>query len=226
VGDASIRVEIREGTGKQFNRRLRVSGRVPAVVYGFGHQNVMLSIDPADLEREIKTSHAGINTLFDLEGEDSVAGRTVIVKELQREPVRGGIVHADFFEVNPERAMQFSIPVRIEGSAPGVVMGGVIEHTLREIEIECLPSAIPDDVIANVDGLEVGDSLHVSDLSLPAGIIMVSDATLSVVSVITPKGVVEEEEAAAEGEEVVEGEEGEAAAEGEEKAKSDEDGED
>jgi large subunit ribosomal protein L25 len=224
VGDDSIAVEIREGTGKEFNRKLRASGRVPAVVYGFGHGNVMLSLDPLVLERKIKASQAGINTLFDLEGEGSVTGRTVIVKELQREPIRGGIMHADFYELNLEEKMHVSVPIHLEGEAPGVVMGGVIEHTLREVELECLPSAIPDELIVSVENLDVGDSLHVSDLTLPAGVTMVSDETLSVVSVITPKGMAEEEEAAAEGEEgeVAEGEDGEASAEG--KGKSDEAG--
>jgi large subunit ribosomal protein L25 len=225
VADASIAVAIREGTGKQFNRKLRASGRVPAVVYGVGHSNVMLSIDPLALDRQIKSSHAGINTLFDLQGESSVAGRTVLVKELQREPVRGGIIHADFLEVDLQQTIQVAVPVHLRGDAPGVVMGGVIEHTLREVEIESLPSAIPDELIADVSALDIGDSLHVSDLVLPAGVIMMSDLTLSVVSVSTPKDVAEEAVAEGEGVEVAAGEEAEAKPEGDE-GKSEEGDED
>jgi len=213
MGDVSIAVELRDGKGKGFNRKLRVAGRVPAVVYGRGSEPVSLSIDPIVLEREIKASHAGINTLFDLEGGGPVAGRTVMVKELQREPVRGGIIHADFFEFDQAKLIQVTVPIHLIGDAPGTIMGGVTEHTLRELELACLPGAIPDELIADISGLELGMSLHVSDLSLPVGVELLSDSELSVVTLATPRAA-EEEEVAAEGEEAV--------AEGEEAAKVEE----
>lgn len=213
MSELSIEVALREGRGKGANRKLRADGRIPAVVYGHGNEPVALSLDPVQLDRKIKASHAGMNTLFDLTGEGSVAGRTVLVKELQREPVRGSLLHADLFEISADEQIQVAVPIHLSGDAAGVMMGGVIEHVLREVEISCLPRAIPDEIVADVAALEIGDSLHVSDLPLPEGIELITDASLSVVSVILPKVVEEETEAAAE-DEAAEGEAAEAPAEG------------
>jgi large subunit ribosomal protein L25 len=196
VGEISISVELRGSRGKGPARRLRAAGRVPGVVYGQGKDAVAISLDPIQLERSIKGSHAGINTLFDLDGEKSVEGRTVIVKELQREPVRGDITHADFLELDLTARLNVSVPVHLEGTPQGVVLGGILEHTLREVELSCLPNAIPDELIVNVESLDVGQSLHVSDLSLPDGVELLTDPELSVASVALPKA--EEEVVAAE----------------------------
>lgn len=202
MGEVSIEVQLRDGRGKGANRRLRAAGRIPAVVYGHGNEPVALSIDPMELEKEIKASHAGMNTLFDLVGDRAVAGRTVMLKELQREPVRGFPVHADFFEIDANESIEVSVPIHLTGTAQGVTMGGVIEHTLREVELSCLPSAIPDEIVIDVSALEIGDSLHVSDLALPEGVEIQTDPALSVVSVIVPRAAEEaapvEEEAGAE----------------------------
>jgi large subunit ribosomal protein L25 len=208
VGEVSIEVQLREGRGKAASRKLRAAGRIPAVVYGHGNAPVSVSVDPGQLERKIKDSHAGMNTLFDLVGEGAVAGRTVLLKELQREPVRGGLVHADFFEIDANEAIQVSVPIHLTGSAQGVVMGGVIEHTLREVELSCLPGVIPDEIVVDVSTLDIGDTLHVSDLPLPEGVEIMTDTALSVVSVIVPRAA----EAAEAAEEEAEGEAAEAAA--------------
>ena len=211
MGEVSIDVVARAEVGKSANRKLRASGRVPGVVYSRNSDPVSVSLDPVQLERKIQSSHAGINTLFDLEGEDSVAGRTVMVKELQRDPVRGSVLHADFHEIDMAQRLHISVPIHLDGEAPGVSLGGVIEHTLREIELSCLPGSIPDEVQANISALEVGDSLHVSDLSFPEGVEVLTDEALSVVSVILPR-VVEESPAEQEGEAGAEGEAAEATA--------------
>lgn len=202
MGEVSIDVELRAELGKSANRKLRALGRVPAVVYSSGSDPVSLSVDPVILERKIAASHAGINTLFDLEGESQVAGRTVMVKELQRDPVRGTVLHADFHEIDMTQRLHLSVPIHLDGEAPGVSMGGVIEHTLREVELACMPGSIPDEVIANISALDLGDSLHVSDLSFPESVEVLTDESLSVVSVILPRAVAEpteEEEGAEEG---------------------------
>lgn len=216
MGEISIEVQLREGRGKSASRRLRAAGRIPAVVYGHGNAPVSISVDPGQLERKIKDSHAGLNTLFDLVGEGAVAGRTVLLKELQREPVRGGLVHADFFEIDANETIQVSVPIHLTGSAQGVVMGGVIEHSLREVELSCLPGVIPDEIVVDVSALDIGDSLHVSDLPLPEGVEMMTDTALSVVSVIVPRAA----EAAEAVEAEVEGEAAEAAAQAGEEAKA------
>jgi len=202
VGDQSLSVEVRNDTGKGLARRLRREGRVPAVLYGHGKATVSLDLDARALEDLLKTSHAGLNTLIDLEGDKEINGRVVLVKELQRHPVAGTLVHADFFEIDTTELIHVSVPIRLEGSSAGVQLGGVLEHTMREIELACLPTAIPDSIEVDVSHLEIDEAVHVSDLVLPEGVETSLDPSLSVAHVAVPK--IEEEpvvdEAAAEGE--------------------------
>lgn len=186
MGEISLAVEVREGTGKGPNRQLRRNGRIPAVVYGTKLDSVSISLDPSVLDKLIKTSHAGLNTLIDLEGPSEVSGRTVLIKELQREPVRGALIHADLFEIDADVKVRVNVPIHLAGIAHGVTMGGLLDHALREIEIDCLARAIPDEIIVDVSGLDVGESVHVSDLDLPADVELHTPADLSVVSVVAP----------------------------------------
>jgi large subunit ribosomal protein L25 len=179
------------------------------VVYSKGVAPLKLSLDPVVLDRKIRASHAGINTLFDLEGEGQLNGRTVMVKELQRDPVKGTVLHADFHEIDLTQLLNVTVPIQLLGTAPGVSMGGLIEHTLREIELACMPGSIPDEILADIAALDVGDSLHVSDLPLPEGVELVTSEALSVVSVVLPRAAAAEADA-----EAAEGAEGEEAASG------------
>ena len=227
VSETTIAVEIREGAGKGVARKLRAAGRVPAVLYGHGLASVRLSLDPSALEHVIKSSDAGLNTLIALEGDASVAGKTVLVKELQRDPVDRRMLHADLFEVDPRERITVSVPLQVVGTAPGVSLsGGLLDHSIREIELDCLPRAIPDTIEVDVSSLELGDSLHVRDLVLPEGVELKTDSDLSVISIVAPS-VAEEPVAEAEEEELVEGavpgaeqeKEAEAAPEGDESKK-------
>lgn len=202
MGEQSLAVEIRNETGKGRARRLRSQGLVPAVLYGHGKASLSLSVEMNALEHLLKTSHAGLNTLIDLEGASEVRGRVVLVKELQRHPVAGTLVHADFFEIDTTERIQVSVPIRLTGSPVGVKLGGILEHLMRELELSCLPTAIPDSIEVDTSELEVGDAVHVSDLVLPEGVETAIDPSLAVVHVAVPK--VEEDlgadEAAVEGE--------------------------
>jgi large subunit ribosomal protein L25 len=199
--------EVRDATGKGVARRLRAAGRIPAVVYGKGAESKAISIDPSALQRVLQSSGAGINTLIELSLDGTT--RTVLVKELQRDPVRGRPLHTDFYLVELDKTVEVSVPIHLVGKAPGVELGGILDHPLREIELECLPRAIPERVDVDVSALGIGDSIHVRDLELPEGASVRTDGNLAVASVIAP-AVVEEPVA----EELEEGEE--AAAEGEE----------
>ncbi len=213
--DDRLTVELREGSGKSLARKLRAAGRIPGVLYGRGRQTVAVSLDPLGLERAIASGESGVNTLFDLEvpGNGEFKGRVVMLKELQREPVYGKLLHADLYEVNLSETVQVAVPLHVVGTAHGVSMGGILDQSLRELEIECLPRAIPGEIAVDVSALDIGDSVHVRDLALPEGVILHSDAELAVVSVVMPAKEEEPEpEAAAE---VAEGEEGAAPAEGE-----------
>jgi large subunit ribosomal protein L25 len=215
VSEVSLAVEPREGVGKGVARKLRAAGRIPAIVYGQGKEGVKVSLDPTLLERLLQVSHAGMNTLIDLEAQGELAGRTVIVKELQRDPVYGGATHADFYEVNIDERIRVAVPIHLTGNAVGVTMGGLVDHGLREIELDCLPRAIPDEILVDVSHLEQGMSIHVGELDLPPDVECHTPAEVSVVSVVAPKAEEEPEVAELEEGELVEGEEpSEDAAEG------------
>lgn len=189
-----LAVELRDGTGKGVTRKIRRAGRVPAVIYGHGKATLSLSLDPKSLESILKASDAGVNTLIGLEGDSAISGKTVLVKELQRDPIDGFLMHADLFEVDPEEKIAISVPVHVVGTAEGITMGGILDHALREVELECLPSAIPDAIELDVTALSLGDSIHVRDLVVGEGISVRTHEELPVVSVILPTVVEEEPE--------------------------------
>jgi len=205
MGDVSFAIEPRDSRGKGAARELRRKGLVPAVVYGGGRDATAIQIDSAGFERLLETSHAGVNTLIDLEGGSDAAGKTVIAKELQREAVRGSLIHVDFYEVDLKAKIEVSVPIHLTGTPAGVVLGGVLDQQLREITLLCLPNAIPDSIDADVSEMELGDSLHLTDLVIADGIEIATDEDLTVAPVLVPRGLKEDEEGEGEGE----GEEGE-----------------
>jgi large subunit ribosomal protein L25 len=219
MGDVKFAVEARETKGKGHARKLRQRGLVPGVVYGGGRPATSIAFDVSEFERLLETSHGGVNTLIDLEGDSSATGRTVMAKELQREPVRGRITHVDFVEIDLMEKMEVSVPIHLVGTPAGVVLGGVLDQQQREIVLLCMPDSIPDDIEVDVSGMELGDSLHVSDLSVPGRVEVHTDDSLTVATVLVPRGLKEDEEGeAVEGEEGAEGAEG---AEGGDEAASD-----
>ena len=209
--ETALAVEIRESTGKGVARKLRAIGKIPAVLYGHGKDPVSLSLNPRELRDVLKS--AGHNALIDLIGDATLAGRTVLVKDVQRDPVGGEYLHADLFEISADETINVSVAVHLIGTAVGVSMdGGLLDHALREIEVDCLPRAIPESFEVEVSELHLGDSIHVSDLVVPEGVTVRSQPGLPIVSIVAPA---KEEEVVAEVPE--EGEEGaEVAAEGDE----------
>jgi large subunit ribosomal protein L25 len=209
VAENILNVEVREATGKGAARKLRATGRIPGVCYGKS-QAQPITLDPRALDRLIRRSAAGVNTLIDLkvEGGGNFDGKKVLLKEMQRDPVTSVPLHADFLAVDLTHTIDVAVPIRISGIAPGVTIGGgILDQVLREVHLECLPDSIPEEIVADVTQLEIGMSIHIRDLSLPEDVKLLSDGDLSVVSVATPKAVEEEvpvEEEAAEAE--VEGE--------------------
>lgn len=227
MAETELAVEPRENTGKGVARKLRAAGRIPGVCYGAGAETKPIQLDPRALDQVIHSSAAGINTLIDLKGPEGLGGKLVLVKELQRDPVRGHLLHADLYEVDVKKAIHVSVPIHVSGTPRGVIQeGGILDMVLREIELSCLPRSIPEELRLDVSELDVGDSLHVRDLALPEGVTLLSDGDLSVLSVVAPAAAEEEaapaegEEAegeAAEGAEPKEGEEGEGSEAGSEK---------
>lgn len=199
MADYALVGEAREGVGKGVARKLRAAGRIPGVVYGKKLANQSITLDPHALEKIL--SKGGMNSLIDLE----VPGgkRTVLVKDLQRDPVRGVYLHADFYEVDLAQSIEVSVPLHFSGKARGTEFGGIVDHPLRELDIECLPGAIPEFIEVDVSPLDLNDSLHVRDLAVPEGVTVRTDGDLPVAAVIAPAAA--EEAEAAEGGEVAEG---------------------
>ncbi len=228
MADNALTVELRESAGKGVARKLRAGGRIPAIFYGKREGSVPIALDPRTLRDLLAKSDAGMNTLINLhvEGGGALEGKTVLIKELQRDPVRGQYLHADLYAVDLEQTIEVSVPIHVTGRPAGVELGGILDHALREVELKCLPLAIPKEIELDVSALEIGDSLHVRDIELPEGVTLRSDPDLPVVSIVSPS--VSEEPTPSE--EVAEGEdaapaEGEVPEEGEapaEKAEGDE----
>lgn len=197
MSETALVVEARTGTGKGVARRLRAGGRIPGVLYGRGREPLPIALDPRALERALRAG--GANTLLDL----TVAGRAqqgetvVLVKELQRDPLLGAILHADLYQVDLSRAVEVDVPIHLVGKARGIELGGILEHTLREVRLECLPRAIPEAIELDVSSLDIGDVLHVRDLPFPKDVTLVTDGDLSVVHVALPAAEPAPEEAAA-----------------------------
>jgi large subunit ribosomal protein L25 len=148
--------------GKNEARRLRVSGRVPAVVYGAKKKTVAVSVDPKVISR-ILSSESGHNTIFDLQvdGEKTKA----MIVDWQFEPVRGSILHIDLKRIAMDEKMRVMVPIHLVGEAIGVKQqGGIMDQVIREVEIECLPGDIPTHIDADVSTLEFGVVLRVKDL--------------------------------------------------------------
>lgn len=199
--------EKREGTGKGVARKLRAAGRVPAVLYGHGMDPVALSVDSRELLHLFHTG-AGTNVLVDLvvDGADHLA----LAREIQRDHIKGRYVHVDFVAVRRDEKITISVPIRVVGDSVGVKAGGVLEHHLWDVEVECLPTGVPEAIEVDISALEIGSSLRVSDLVPPEGATILTGPEESVVAVQQPQARDVELEA-----EAAEGVEGEAAEEGE-----------
>ena len=211
---ATLTAQPRNDFGSRSSRRLRRSGTVPGVVYSDGAEAVAFQAAGSDLRVILSEGHA----LFDLaiEGSDPVP---VVIKEQQHHPVRGDLEHIDLQKVRLDRAIEAEVSIELVGAdtAPGVKQGGVLEHTLREVTVEALPTAIPDSLELDVSELEINESVSLDRVTLPEGVALaVAEPESVTVATISPPRVEEEPTAAEVEEEVgVVGEEETAAAEGE-----------
>lgn len=197
MSETALVVEAREAVGKGANRKLRAAGKAPAVLYGRGRDSLPLVIDPRALDKILRAS--GANTLLDLtvEGHAELKESVALVRDMQRHPLRGDIVHVDFYEVDLARAVTVDVPVHLVGKARGLDFGGILEHTLREISLECLPRSIPESIEVDISAMEVGDVVHVRELTLPEGVSLVTDGDLGVVHIALPQVEAEPTEVAA-----------------------------
>jgi large subunit ribosomal protein L25 len=167
---------------KNAARRVRAAGQIPAVVYGAGQDSVAVVVDPKIITR-ILHSESGHNTIFDLDITGSGAVKAMIV-DWQHEPIKGALLHIDLKRIAMDKAMRVSVPVQLVGVPTGVKnQGGILEQVIREVEIECLPGDIPSHLDVDVTGLEMNQSIHISDLPHSGSIKFLDDEGLTVAHV-------------------------------------------
>jgi large subunit ribosomal protein L25 len=183
----SLKVQPREGTGKGQARALRRQGLVPAVVYGRGRAPQAVAVDARALDATLHT-HAGMNVLIDLQlGDGQGEATTVVVKDTQRDIFRHHLVHVDFHAISLTDTIEMHVPIVLVGTAKGVADGGVVEHVLREVLVECLPTQIPDQIEVDITPLGVGRSVHAGELTVPEGVKLLTSPDDVVVTVVAPR---------------------------------------
>jgi len=180
-----IQVDARDPGSKQKARRLRRSGKIPGVLYGPKTQTIALELN----KKEFSSRVAGLegSHLVRLKSDAaSLVDKVALVKEMQFHPITGEVVHADLYEVDLAAKIRVQVPLHFVGKAVGVVRGGILQPIVREIEVECLPLDIPDFFNVEVSDLDIGDSAHIEDLTIPEGIKAIYESNLALVAVVPP----------------------------------------
>jgi len=189
-----LKTKIRTTVGNGPARVMRRQGQIPAVLYGPKTEPVPLSVAANDLEQVLKKGKSGqvVLNLVIQNGETST--RPAMIKELQTHPLSRNFLHVDFYEISMDRKINVNIPVVTTGMSIGVENGGILQIIRRELEVLCLPFEIPETIEIDISDLDIGDSIHVSDISLEGDVEFLGDDHFTIVTVISPRLEVEEEE--------------------------------
>lgn len=196
-----LKVNTREKFGKGNNRKLRAGKRTPGTVYG-GDDNFNVAFDSTSFENlYFKNRHH--NLLYNLVFEESDKKILTLLKEVQVHPVRNSVVHADFYELTAGKKLRTKVSLDMQGSPAGVREGGILEHFVWDVEIECLPKDIPDSIVLDISGMNINDSFFIRDVQSPEGVRILDNEDEIVVTIGLPvkeEEVAEAEEGAAGGE--------------------------
>jgi large subunit ribosomal protein L25 len=184
-----LKAETRSGTGKKVAKDLRNKGLIPANVYKSGKAATNLQVSVSDLNSIIHTK-AGENVIITLKisGAEAAKDKTVVIKELQREPIKNQILHVDFNEISLTEALKVNVPLVSKGEPVGVkVDSGILEHIIRELQVECLPTDIPEKIEVDVSNMKINETIHIKDIVAPEGVKILNDADLIAMIVKPPK---------------------------------------
>ena len=220
MAQVELKVDIREKSGKGVARKLRAAGRLPAVVYGKGFESTTIIVDPKELEIAV-SGEAGLNTLITLKGAAGLDGKVVILKAAAVHPILRSMISADFYAINLKEKSTFMVPINVIGTAVGQTEGGTLQLVRNDLEVLCLPTEVPQAIDIDVTALEIGDTVHIEEVTAPEGIELVHDVNFTVITLSIIKEEVEEidedeleaVEGAEEAEDGADAEDGEAAAE-------------
>ena len=202
-----LATKLRTTRGNSPARALRRDGYLPAVIYGPGKETIALSVSVYDMEQVIKkTKTLQVFVNLAIEGQGI---RTAMLKELQRHPVSGNFIHADFYEVAMDRKINVMIPIVTVGQSKGVELGGMLQIIRHEVEAFCIPSNIPEVIEIDITDLDIGESVHVEDIELEGDVEIVHDVNFTILTVLSIRKAEEEEgEEGEETEDEAEAEEG------------------
>jgi large subunit ribosomal protein L25 len=180
-----IDVEPRDQHGKGSARRVRMQGRVPAVFYGPKSPSQPITVDLKELSQRI-TSLEGTHLIQLRSAAPALNQKMVLLRDVQNDPIKGTPLHADFYEVALDRAIEVKVPLHFTGKAVGVTLGGILQPIFRELTVSCLPTAIPEYIEIDVSDLAIHDAVHIADVKLPEGASAVYEVNEAVVSVLPP----------------------------------------
>jgi large subunit ribosomal protein L25 len=189
---AELKTQSRARTGKGGAKECRRNGLLPGIFYRKDNESIPLAVDPKQLDKVLNT-HAGSNVIIKLSLEGAGKPVDVIVKELQVDNLKGTMRHVDFCHILLDRKIKSSVPFRIVGEAPGITQGGILEHINWSVEIESFPLDIPDNIEVDVSELNIGDSLSISQITVPEKVTVLTDADATIVHVVPPRVEVVEE---------------------------------
>jgi len=198
-----LTADRRQYTGKEINRKRRIEGKIPGVIYGKGLETRSIEFQRKPLEKFLDTARRG-TVIVKMTVQDGADGKDsyAVLKETQTHPLTGRVTHVDFYEVALGRKFRVEVPLRIKGKAVGIEMGGLLDVVTRSLEVECTPDQVPEYLELDVTSLGIGDSLHLADVRFPEGVVPTEkDLRMTLAAVHTPKAEVAPVavEAAAEG---------------------------
>ena len=202
MGDILLKAQVREKTGKEISRKLRAQGLIPAILYGPSTQPIPLVVNPIAVLKVLEKEQSA-SSFLDLEITDGKTSQVkkALIKDVDFHPATDQLIHVDFYEITVGKELTLEVPIVIVGKAKGVEKGGILEQNLRELTISCLPKLVPSHIEIDVANLDIGDSIHVADISVAEGIKIENDPQVPVVTLVAPE---EEVEAEAEEEELEE----------------------
>jgi large subunit ribosomal protein L25 len=194
----SLKASTRKVGTKGAAHGVRRNGGIPGVLYGQGGETVSLSVAGRDLDRVLHGG-GGAHAILQIEFDDQPGSNSpAIVRAIQRHPLKGSVLHADFMRIRLDESIQTRVKIELTGQPKGALEGGILEHQLRELEIECLALEVPNSIVVDITGMGVGDVLHVADVVPPAGVVIITDGDQPIASVALARAAVEQAESAAE----------------------------
>ena len=189
-GRAILKAEPREERGKNATRKLRAVGRTPAVVYGHGDETRLLTVDTHELDLLFHRVHWE-NTIIELDIAGERGAVRTLVREVQAHAHKPFVFHVDFQQIHAGESVHVAVPIRLIGTAPGLKAGGIMMQTVTDLDIRCMPDNIPEFIQVDVSGLEIGDAVHLSDITLPEGVEAEVEGDRTICSVTPPTVAIE-----------------------------------